>query len=209
MLGDATPETEGFRAFATRLGVKPGYVTQLRHAGRLVLSEDGKSVRVADSIRLIEETRDPSKQGVRDRHAETRAAVPAAAADADLEDHGADDDADPDDALPEVANREPPSPHNLRRAKALADKEEALARRALREEQVEMGQLFRKDDIIAAIENAAVQLRQRLELLPSTLSPALAAMEDEDQVRVKLRDEIEKAMGELEKAFGKVARAAG
>ena len=206
MAADALPEIEGLRAFATRLGVKPGYVTQLKQAGRLVLTDDGK-VKVAESIALISETRDPSKQGVRDRHAEARAGTAPVREEA-TSDVGVDDDADLDEPSAELKG-EPPSPHNIRRAKALADKEEALARRALREEQIEMGQLFQKADIVAAIENATVQLRQRLELLPDTLSPALAALEDEGEVRMTLRDEIEKAMAELEKAFGKVARSAG
>ena len=118
------PETESFRQFAARLGCRPGYVTELRHAGRLVLTEDGRRVRVAESLRLIQDTRDPTKAGVRARHAAERdPETPAPQVDAP--------DTDDDDASATVLP--PGDPLSLRRAKAQAEREEALARKALRE----------------------------------------------------------------------------
>jgi hypothetical protein len=194
--------TLGLREFADHMGVKPGYVTALKQAGRLVLTDDGKRVRVGDSMRLIADTRDPSKTGVRGRHAAKRAAAaPVAGASGEAALPGADsgDDADAPIILPA-------DPHASRRAKALADKEEALARKALREEMVELGQLLQADEVRAFVADAVTQLRVRLELLAPTLAPQLAATADEDQVRVLLRDAIELSLDDLARKFGEIAK---
>lgn len=54
-------------AFAKIYGCGLSYVTKLKSLNRLVLSEDGKMVNVEASLKLIESTGDPSKQGVRER----------------------------------------------------------------------------------------------------------------------------------------------
>lgn len=54
------PQSETLAAFAVRLGFKRSYVKLLRDQGRLVMSDDGKQVLVAESIDRIEATRDPS-----------------------------------------------------------------------------------------------------------------------------------------------------
>lgn len=196
------PETEAFREFAARLGCKPGYVTALRRAGRLVLTDDERRVRVAESLHLIAATRDPAKEGVRARHASARvhAMAPALAADV----AATEGDGEPDDSEPPVY---PVDPLSLRRAKAQAEREEALARKALREEQVEMGGLMARDEVLANVADAIVQLRSRLELLPAVLAPQLAATDDEDDVRVKLRDGIEQALEELARKFSSMGKA--
>lgn len=195
------PGTEGFRAFADRLGYKPGYVTQLKQSGRLVLTEDGRRVRVAESLKLIAETRDPTKLGVRARHAAARD-LGMSAASVDEPRMSGESDADTVD-LPAM----PADPLYLRRTKAQAEREEALARKALRDEQVEMGALLVKDEVQAVVADAVVQLRSRLELLPAVLSPQLAATDDEDAIRVKLRDGIEQAFEELARKFASIGRA--
>ncbi|WP_057629530.1 hypothetical protein [Stenotrophomonas terrae] len=209
-------ETLGFREFATHMGWRPGYVTELRKAGRLVLSEDGRRVLVQASINRINGTRDPSREGVRERHAAARAAqagelgvlgardihggtsgarVAAGAA-------GADDE--PDDDIGASIN----SPHQLRRAKALADKEEANARKVLREEAQEMGQLLVRDEVVAVVAEAVVELRRKLELLPTTIAAALAATDSEEDVRALLRDNIEAALDAASKKFYALGRKA-
>ncbi|TAA18218.1 hypothetical protein EA658_13815 [Pseudoxanthomonas winnipegensis] len=201
------PETEGFRAFADRLGVKPSYVTELRKAGRLVLTDDGRAVRVAASLDRIQATRNPAHEGVRARHAAARDARPIDASPAPP-DEAVDAAQAPAAGSSDADDLPFNSPHQMRRAKALADKEEALARKALREEQVEMGQLLVRDETLAAVADAVVMLRSRLELLPPTLAPRLAALDDEDQVRVLLRDEIEQALEELARKFAALGRSA-
>lgn len=189
------PTTEGFREFATRLGCQPGYVTELRKAGRLVLTEDGRRVRVAESLQLITDTRDPAKAGVAARHAQKRGQGSAAVAPA--VDQAADS---------EPERLDPSDPLALRRSRAQAEREEALARKALRDEQVELGELLRRDEAISVLSEAVVQLRGRLELLPATLAPQLAATDDEARCSALLRDNIEQALHDLARkfaAFGK------
>ena len=188
------PETASFAEFATLGGWKKSWVTQLRRDGRLVLTDDQKRVRVAESFGLIKDTEDPSRSGVAARHAARRVGTAAA---------GQEAEPDPDDEEPALPN----DGHARRRAKALADKEEALARKALREEQVEMGQLLVRDEVIAVVAEVVVRLRNRLEQLAPTLAPALAATTDESQVRVQLRDGIEEALHDLVKSFAALARA--
>ena len=196
--------TLGLREFAAHLGVQPGYITQLKQAGRLVMTDDGKRVRVADSVRLIADTRDPSKSGVSGRHAAKRAATATVTTTAPPEGHHGPDSGEDGDAPLTL----PSDPHSSRRAKALADKEEALARKALREEQLELGQLFQAEEVRAFVADAVTQLRSRLELLAPTLAPQLAATTDEDKVRVLLRDAIEVSLEELARKFGDIGRVA-
>ncbi len=66
------PETLTPRQLAERLGYKPHYGNQLAKDGRFVFAPDGKRVLVAESIARFNATKDPSKQGVADRHAATR-----------------------------------------------------------------------------------------------------------------------------------------
>jgi hypothetical protein len=192
------PATEGFREFAARLGCQPGYVTDLRKSGRLVLTEDGRRVRVAESLRLIADTRDPTKTGVAARHALQRETSPAAVEEA----------AAPVAPEGEVERVDYSDPLALRRARAQAEREEALARKALRDEQLELGELLRRDDTVAALSDAVVQLRRRLELLPTTLAPQLAAVDDESRCAAMLRDGIEQALNELSRKFASAGKSA-
>lgn len=193
--------TATFAAFARLLGERsPSYVTQLKDAGRLVLTEDGKRVVVKASLQLIRSTADPAKAGVVARHAAARSrkgagegATPPAPDAADDGDQGPTGDP--------VADS-----HARRKAKALADKEEALARKALRDEQLELGQLLRADDVADAVRDAGVVLRTALENLPSRLAPELAAATDEGRVRVLLGDALEHALHEVSRKFGDIGR---
>lgn len=192
------PETEGLREFATRIGCKPGYVTELKAAGRLVLTEDGRRVRVAESLALIRDTRDPAKAGVRARHAATRAAEAGdGVASPPAGDTGADDAPLADD-----------NPHSLRRAKALADKEEALARKALREEQIEMGQLLPRDQVVVFVAEAVTQLRKRLELMPAAVVPKLGVADPARAIAI-FKQDIEVELEQLARKFGAIGKVDG
>jgi Spy/CpxP family protein refolding chaperone len=201
-MADATaPETLGFREFATRYGWKPSYVTELRKAGRLVLTEDGRRVRVAESLRLLEDTRDPSKAGVAARHAAARTAAapsPSASPDAGQGADGDDDEGGDAPATPATAYNDPLA---IRRARAQAEREEAALRKALREEQQELGELLQRDDVLAVIADATTTLRTSLENLPTTLSASLAAETAEERCRVILANGIEHALEELSRKF--------
>lgn len=66
------------------------------------------------------------------------------------------------------------------------------------------GTLVCADDMRAVILTAGTSLRTRLEILPDTLAPQLAAATDESQVKALLAGEIEAALAELSHQFGKL-----
>lgn len=177
------------KQFARLLDVAPSYVTELKGAGRLVLDDKGKVLVDASKAR-IRDTADPAKGGVRARHAAKRRAASAAADEgAEVEVYTADD------------------PISIRRARAIADKAEAEARRALREEQVELGQLLQADEVDHALRGAVTTLRNGLENLPAILAPQLAAESDEAKCRVLITDAIEHALEELARQFAAIGKA--
>lgn len=195
--------TASFGGFARILGERsPSYVTQLKGEGRLVLTEDGKRVRVQDSLALVRATADPSKSGVKARHAANRAIIgsdgvpvvpvdPLAAAEAD-------DDGEVRD-----------SSHANRRAKALADKEEELALTARRVNLIAAGDLLTASEVEAALVDAGTSMRTSLENLPNTLAPELAAERDEGRVRVILSEAIEHVLEEIARQFSNLAKPVG
>lgn len=196
------PGTASFGGFARILGERsPSYVTQLKGEGRLVLTEDGKRVRVQESLALVRATADPSKAGVQARHAANRTitggegavVVPAGTPEGSGE--GGDED----------AGRE--SSHSVRRAKALADKEEELALTARRVNLIAAGELLTAGDVEAALVDAGTSMRSALENLPSTLAPELAAERDEGRVRVILSEAIENVLGEIARQFALIGKA--
>lgn len=185
--------TASFAGFARILGERsPSYVTQLKDAGRLVLTDDGKRVRVQESIALIKSTSDPSKAGVVARHAAGRTSEPEAPVDDDGEDQ---------------AGAPTYDGHSTRRSRALADKAEWDAKAAERDYLESMGQLLKAGDVEAAVAGAAATLRTSLENLPNTLAPELAAATDEARVRVILGEAVEHALEEVSRQFAAIAKA--
>lgn len=181
------------RQFARLLDVQPSYVTQLKSEGRLVLDEAGR-VLAAASQQRIRDTADPAKDGVRARHAAARAAAEGEGA----EEQGA--------VVAAAGGDSADDPIALRRSRAQAEKAEAEARKALRDEQLELGQLLRRDDVVPACAAAVATLRNGLENLSNTLAPELAAETDEGKVRVILADAIEHALDELSRQFAAIGK---
>ncbi len=182
------------KAFARILGAAPSYITQLQEEGRLVLSADGKKVRVEESLALIRGTADPSKAGVAERHAAARGAPTGAAAADDQE----GDDAMPSDPVQGGDAR--------RRAKALADKAETDAKAAELDYRQRVGELLEAAEVEHLIKSAVATFRGGLESLPDTLAPELSALSDEGRIRVVLGEAIEHRLEELSRAFGAIAR---
>ena len=186
--------------FARLAGFKPGYVTQLKREGRLVLAADGL-IDVAGSLARIRETADPSKAGVAARHEAERAAKAAAAP---IE---ADDDADLDGG-PADAPGAPPSSGSSAYQESRARREHYLALAAQRDYEQSIGKLLNADDVASTLADAATALRVRLESLADTLAPQLAAEPDEARCRALIADAHEHALGELARAFGAAQRPA-
>lgn len=195
------PETATLAEFARLANRKRSYITELKAAGRLVMTEDGKRVVVADSLAMIEATRDPSKAGVAARHAAARevgqgegaAPMPAAAPGAT----GDATDADVD----EVADAATTGYQDAR-----AMRERYLAKAAKRDYLVSIGKLLSVDEVTAAVAAAAATLRTRFEGLPDVLGPQLAAAQDESAARAILAEAIEHALEEASRQFAAIGR---
>lgn len=175
--------------FARIAGFKPSYVTQLNRAGRLVQDAAGL-ILVSESLARIRDTSDPSKAGVAERHAAARAAQP---------DSAVGDAGEPDEDAPDAASG-PDSSAATRRAESLARKEHFLALSAERDYLQSMGRLLPLEDVQAVVAQAAVSLRTRLEALPDTLAPQLAAEIDEARCRAVLAEAVEHALDEAARA---------
>lgn len=186
------PDVASFREFAGIANVKPSYVTQLRKAGRLVLTEDGKRVQVAQSLQRIADTRDPAKAAVAERHAAARSG------------NG-------------VSPSSPPAPHGEGRGepdlptstgyaywRERTEKAKALA--AERDNAIAEGKLLEAAQVESAVAGAITKLRTTLEGLPYDLAPELAPITDEAELRARLVEAVELALGELARQFAKATQ---
>lgn len=185
--------------FASHINVKPGYVSQLRAAGRLVM--DGDKVVVEDSIKLIAETRDPSKAAVAARHEtarqEKRASAPlSASANAAGETQQAPAQEPANDDIGHAAGSA------YQHAKAFREKYNALSAKMAYER--EMKTLLPADDVRQAVMDGDTIIRSRLESLPDQLAPLLAAEMDEQRVRAILIEQIEHLLTDLSSSFYKL-----
>ncbi|MCW0398756.1 hypothetical protein NB688_000570 [Xanthomonas sacchari] len=184
------------KELAAYIGCKPSYVVELKRNGRLVLAPDGKGYLKSASLALYEETRDPSRAGVAERHAAARGAQ--------LVNVRGDGDADP--VEDDEGDAEPKSSDAKRKAKALADKAETDAHMAQIELSEKLGELLPRDEVERAVGEAATGLRIALERIPDTLAPQLAAITDEAKVRQLLWDELTHALEELSRGFRSAAK---
>jgi hypothetical protein len=175
------PETLTPREFAARLGFKPHYGNQLAKDGRLVFAPDGKRVLVQESIARFNATKDPSRQGVADRHAAGRADPPAVGEAPDGED--AEDGQSGDVPLYSFQNAK------AKREHWAAEREHAAFRK-------EAGELIELTTHIAAMADVGATVRAKLEAWASTLPPQLAGR-DEAAVRATLADQVELLLRDL------------
>ena len=184
------PATATFKAFAAIAGCKPPYVTALRKAGRLVLTDDGRAVKVAESLARIAATRDPAMQAVADRHAAARGAALATATTEDEESSADEADAD---AGPDYQQ------WKARRERAAALREEMRLGE-------EGGDLIRREEAVAVVSSAFVALRVGLEAMPDSIAPTLASESDEARVRILLGEEVERLLANLSAEIAAMGR---
>lgn len=225
-MSDHAPALMSFAEFARHAGFKPSYVTQLKREGRLVLSDDGKAVKAAESLARIQETRDPSKAAVAARHAAARASAAQTAADAppaSAPPAPEDDDLDAglqvrhDYQAARAAAHAPAIPppsapaeagkigNTFQAARAL--KERYLAMSAKRDYEVSMRALLPAAEVENALTDAVTQFRMRIESLPSILGPQLAAITDEAQATATIADAMEHILEELSRQFAAITKA--
>lgn len=190
-------ETTTARELAERLGFKPHYGHQLVKDGRFVLAPDGKRVLVAESLARYQATKDPSKQGVADRHAAARAAAD------DSDDH----DADSAPAYrPAQGASEAAVGNSYQQARAV--KEKFLALEAKRAYEVAIGQLRDSREVEGLAATAMTELRIRLENLATTVAPMLTNQPDEAKVRALLQDQFAHALESASHHFARLATGA-
>lgn len=192
------PETLSVPEFSEYIGCKRTYAYQLKKEGRLVLTDDGKMVRVADSIARIAETRDPSKLGVATRHAQVRGAQAMTGHTAQQSEVGGDDAEQ--DAESEIKSGT--RAYDFQSAKAkrehwAAEREHAAWRK-------EAGELMEKGDVVSAFADAGATLRGRLEAWTATLPPQLVGR-DEGAIRATLTDQVERLLLDLADKFNRMA----
>lgn len=179
--------------FAALLGVSRSYITKLKADGRLIM--DGDRVDVEASRARIADTADPHRDDVASRWAERRdRAATAAAIALPLDD---------EDDLPE----DPPATSALRSASssyvdARARKEQAQADIAEMERDKTRGLLIERQAVEAAVEDVMTTVRQALEQQPHRLAPLLVG-QDLDAIRITLKQETARILGEMVHTFAK------
>lgn len=200
-----TPEVLTLKEFAALARIQQSYCTQLKREGRLVLTDDGKLVRVAESLARIEATRDPSKAGVAARHAGARGEVAltghAAQQDASA---GAETAADGgDDQVGGLGYDYQNS--KAKREHYAAEREHMLYRK-------EAGELMEASLVVSAFADAGAVVRTRVESWQSNVAPRLVGL-DEAAIRAVLADEGEALLrdmvGALTQSLPQVEDAAG
>lgn len=170
-------------AFATIYGCGLSYVTKLKDLKKLVLSADGKLVNVEASLRLIDSTGDPSKQGVRERWNAYREGQSL-------------------DALPQSA---PPAPQAESSSRRQPTGDSASAYHIARTENEQMnaqikkielrklqGQIAEVGPILRAVHDTHVAARAALLQLPDRLAQLVAPETDPLKIHELLRIECER-----------------
>jgi len=182
-MSEAKPEM-GFAEFARHLGVRPSYITELRKAGRLVLTDDAKAVKVAESLALIDSTRDPSRGGVAARHAAARGQEVGPRTQSD---HG-----DDDERAANVAAAS--SDHGFQKAKAINERYKAMTAKVEYERLI--GKLAPVADIEAATAELVTALRRRLEGMGTTLAPLVAPVSEPTACKALIDEFVEGVLRE-------------
>ena len=192
------PETLSVPEFSEYIGCKRTYAYQLKKEGRLVLTDDGKMVRVAESIARIAETRDPSKSGVANRHASARGAQ-AMTGHAEPPQEASEADQDP-----EAEQDIKPGSRAYDFQTAKAKREHWAAEREHASWRKEAGELMEKTEVVAAFADAGATLRSRLEAWTATLPPQMVGR-DENAIRATLTDQVERLLLDLADKFNRLA----
>lgn len=183
--------------FSAHIGCKRTYAYQLKKEGRLVMAPDGKNVMVAESIALIDATKDPSKSGVAARHAAARAepsqTVPAA----------------PPVALPDEpagfqGDEAPGTGYDYQGSKAKREHFAALEAEASYRQKIR--ELLEASEVRAVLAEVITVLRTSIDGIPYNLAPVLAATGDEAQIKSILGAEVEHALKTASDSLSKLGR---
>ncbi len=178
----------------------PSYINELEKTGRAVRAPDGKLWLKLESLAAYRAGKDPSKQGVADRHAAARAAAPQPPP---LPDAGSPDEPPP---RAQPAERDAAIGSSYQQARAV--KEKFFALEAKRAYEVAIGTLRDAREVEGLVATAMVEIRQRLENLATSIAPIVAAQADEAAVRATLREAFEHTLKSASHHFDQLKKAA-
>ena len=159
--------------FARIKGMTRGWVTKLKQSGRLVINNDGL-VDVEKSNQLIEQTANPNRQDVADRHKSNR-----------QQDH-----------TPAMEFNTTQAGATLQASRAVKEKFSALKAKAEYEEY--MGNLVNVSEVQHAVADVVMTLRQVIENIPHRVAPELVH-KDIDFIRSRLREELYDGLNQMQK----------
>lgn len=166
--------------YAAHKGWTKGYVSQLKASGRLVFDENGKVDVQATEIRL-QETEDPNRDDVKQRHAADRGA------DTKVNEIGS-----------QKKGREPKDPNKVTFSDARATEQQFKALQAELDYKERIGQLVNKDDMRVAVQDLVTTFRQNLENMPHRISAELVG-KDINDIRTTLKQAVHHVLTQLEK----------
>ncbi len=173
----------------------PSYINELEKTGRAVRAPDGKLWLKLESLAAYRAGKDPSKQGVADRHAAARAATPYEAG-------------SQDEPVPRAQPTERDAAIGSSYQQARAVKEKFFALEAKRAYEVAIGTLRDAREVEGLVATAMVEIRQRLENLATSIAPIVAAQADEAAVRATLREAFEHTLKSASHHFDQLKKAA-
>lgn len=174
--------TASLSEFAALLGVSPSYVTRLKQEGKLVLN--GKRVMVAESKKLMEQTKSGQRPDVAARHSEQRATPPPGPMDATPP---AEEPAAPDDATPTVGSRA---------YWERVDREEIARMRQMERRKLE-GELVDRADVDFVLNDYGATLRGLLERLADRLSPQVYPLKTLEETHAAISEAADDLQREL------------
>lgn len=187
-----TPEVLTLKEFAALARFQQSYCTQLKREGRLVMTGDGKLVRVAESLARIEATRDPSKAGVAARHADARGEVAMTGHAAQTATVLGDDDGEDD----------PTGGLGYSYQNSKAKREHYAAEREHMAFRKEAGELMEASLVVSAFADAGAVVRTRVESWQSNVAPRLVGL-GEAAIRAVLADEGEALLRDMVDALSR------
>lgn len=177
----------GKKEFADFIQRSPSYVTKLRKDGRLVMTPNGRGVRVAESLKLMDETRG-ARDDVAARHAEAAGAeIPAPPQD------GGEGEG-PTSGDGKV--REARAAAEARKAIALAEQEEMKAAQM-------RGNLIPREEVEAALRFVGGAIRGELDVLPDQAAPLVAPVVALDECHAVLQDVVRNALEKIGQAIAR------
>lgn len=162
-------------AFARMNGWSRSHVTQLKKAGRLSVTDNGR-VRVRESLERIRTTEDPSKAHVAERHERARQAKKTNT---------------------DQPNSDAPQSSTGTYTAHRAQKERYAALMAQIDYWERIGSLVSKTEVEAAASDFGAQLRRTLEGLPDQVAELVAAESDPARVHALLLEEIDSVLSDL------------